>query len=125
MEIGHFQAKFIGHFSPMYFHFWLLRSLESWKFENRKVHKHLHLWLLRPHRRRLAVRSGTSKGSTISQYGCSTFGALAIEVQQKRRRTPLNPKVGRSKEHFITTTRCSVSENTYITYLRSAEGLCR
>jgi hypothetical protein len=30
--------------------------------------------------RRLVVRAGTSKGSTISQYGCSTFGALAVEV---------------------------------------------
>ena len=27
------------------------------------------------------MRSGTSKGSTISQYGCSTFGALATEAQ--------------------------------------------
>ena len=50
-------------------------------FEKKKVHKHLHLWPLGPHRRRLAVRFGTSKGSTISQYGCSTFGALATEVQ--------------------------------------------
>ena len=50
-------------------------------FENKKVHKHLHLWPLGPHRRRLAVRSGTSKGSAISQYGCSTFGALATEGQ--------------------------------------------
>ena len=50
-------------------------------FENKKVHKHLHLWPLGPHRRRLAVRSGTSKGSTISQYGCSTFGALGTEAQ--------------------------------------------
>ena len=46
-----------------------------------KVHKHLHLWPLGPHRRRLAVRSGTSKGSTISQYGCSTFGVLATEAK--------------------------------------------
>ena len=52
-------------------------------FENKKVHKHLHLWPLGPHRRRLAVRSETSKGSTISQYGCSTFGVLATEAQQK------------------------------------------
>ena len=50
-------------------------------FEKKKVHKHLHLWRLGPHRRRLSVRSGTSKGSTISQYGCSTFGALATEAQ--------------------------------------------
>ena len=40
-------------------------------FENKKVHKHLHLWPLGPHRRRLAVRAGTSKGSKISQYGIS------------------------------------------------------
>ena len=46
-------------------------------FENKKVHKYLHLWPLGPHRRRLAVRSGTSKGSTIS----SAFGALATEAQ--------------------------------------------
>ena len=50
-------------------------------FENERVHKRLHLWPLGPHRRRLAVRSGTSKGSTLSQYGCSTFGALATEAQ--------------------------------------------
>ena len=49
--------------------------------ENKKVHKHLHLWPLEPHRRRLAVRAGTSKGSTVSQYGCSTFGALTTEAQ--------------------------------------------
>ena len=35
-------------------------------FENKRVHKHLHLWPLGPHRGRLAVRSGTSKSSTIS-----------------------------------------------------------
>jgi hypothetical protein len=29
------------------------------------------------------VRAGTSKGSTINQYGCSTFGALATEAQQQ------------------------------------------
>ena len=29
-------------------------------FENKKVHKHLHLWPLGPHRRSLAVRCGTS-----------------------------------------------------------------
>ena len=49
-------------------------------FEN-EVLKHLNLWPLGPHRRRLAVRAGTSKGSTISQYGCSTFGALGTEAQ--------------------------------------------
>ena len=49
--------------------------------KKKKVHKHFHLWPLGPHRRRLAVRSGTSKGSTISQYGCSTFGTLATEPQ--------------------------------------------
>ena len=53
-------------------------------FENKNVHKHLHLWPLGPHRRRLAVRAGMSKGSTIRQYGRSTFGALAIV-----RRNPL------------------------------------
>ena len=54
------------------------------KFEkNKKVHKHLHLWALGAYRRRLAVTAGTSKGSTISQYGCSTFGALATEAEQK------------------------------------------
>ena len=52
-------------------------------FENKKVHKHLHLWPLGPHRRKLAVRAGKSKGSTISQYGCGTFGALATEGQYK------------------------------------------
>ena len=52
-------------------------------FENKTILKNLHLWPLGPHRRRLAVRSGTYKGSTISQYGCSTFGALATEAQWK------------------------------------------
>ena len=54
-------------------------------FENKKVHKHLQLWPTGLHRRRLAVRSGTSKDSTISQYGCSTFGALATEAQYKEK----------------------------------------
>ena len=58
-------------------------SGESWNIRKKKVHKHLHLWPLGSHRKRLAVRSGTSKGSTISQYGCSTFGALTTEAQQK------------------------------------------
>jgi hypothetical protein len=31
---------------------------------------------------KLVVRAGTSKSSTISQYGCSTFGALATEALQ-------------------------------------------
>ena len=63
---------------------WRRLVAEVGTFEkNKKVHKHLHLWPLGPHRRRLAVRSGTSKGSTISQYGCSTFGALATEGQKK------------------------------------------
>ena len=44
--------------------------------------KHLHLWPLGPDRRRLGLRAGTSKGSTISQYGCGTFGALATGAQQ-------------------------------------------
>ena len=72
---------------PCSSHLWLLGSLEDdqWRklehSKNKKVHKHLHLWLLEPHRRRLAVRSRTSKGSTKSQYGCSTFGALATEGQ--------------------------------------------
>ena len=52
-------------------------------FENKNVHKHLHLWPLWHHRRRLAVRAATSKGSTVSQYGRSTFGALATEAQYK------------------------------------------
>ena len=46
------------------------------------VHKHLHLWPLGPHRRRLAARCGTSKGSTISQYGCSTFGEEEEEEEE-------------------------------------------
>jgi hypothetical protein len=35
------------------------------------------------------VRAGTSKGSTISQYGCSTFGALAAEAL-KLEKTPID-----------------------------------
>ena len=60
---------------------WRRQVAKGGKFENKKVHKRLHLWPLGPHRRRLAVISGTSKGSTISQYACSTFGALATEAQ--------------------------------------------
>ena len=61
-------------------------------FENKKVHKHLHLWPLGPHRRRLAVRSGTSKGSTISHYGCSTFGSISHRgtIERKRRKRTVN-----------------------------------
>jgi hypothetical protein len=29
VEVGYLQAKFTGHFSPTYFHFWLLGSLED------------------------------------------------------------------------------------------------
>jgi hypothetical protein len=29
------------------------------------------------------VKAGTSKGSKINQYGCSTFGTLAAEAQQE------------------------------------------
>ena len=54
-------------------------------FENKKVHKH-HLWLLGPHRRRLALRAEMSKGSTVSQYGCRTFGALATEHNRKKKK---------------------------------------
>ena len=78
---GKIHRPFLAHVVPP------LAAAISWRrpvakvgtFENKKVHKHLHLWPLGPHRSRLAVRSGTSKGSTISQYGCSTFGALATE----------------------------------------------
>ena len=80
---GKIHRSFLAHVVP------LLAARISWRrlvakvgtFENKKVHKHLHLWPVGPHRRRQAVRSGTSKGSTISQYGCSTFGALATEAQ--------------------------------------------
>ena len=58
-------------------------------FENKKVHKHLHLWPLGPHRRRLAVRAGTSKGSTISQYGYSTFGEeQEVEEEEEKKKHP-------------------------------------
>jgi hypothetical protein len=36
--------------------------------------------------RRLVVRVGTSKGSTISQHGCSTSGALSTRALQKERK---------------------------------------
>ena len=80
---GKINRPFLAHIVPH------LAARISWRrlvakvgtFEIKKVHKHLHLWPLGPHRRRLAVRSGTCKGSTISQYGCSTFGALATEGQ--------------------------------------------
>ena len=55
-------------------------------FENKNVHKLLRLWPLGLHRRRLVVRSGTSKGSTISQYGCSTFEALATRPNSKKKK---------------------------------------
>ena len=89
MEVGHFQAKihrpFLDRVVPTLASGISRRRLVAkvGTFENKKVHKHLHLWPLGPRRRRLAVRSGTSKGSTISQYGWSTFGALATEAQQK------------------------------------------
>ena len=72
---GKIHRPFLPHVVPP------LAARISWRrlvakvgtFENKKVHKHLHLWPLGPHRRRLAVRSGTSKGST--------FGTLATEAQ--------------------------------------------
>ena len=72
---------------------WLVAKVGT--FKNKKVHKHLHLWPLGPHRQRLVVRSGTSKGSTINQYGCSTFGALATKDQEKEEEEmkPLDPRV--------------------------------
>ena len=85
VEVGHFQAKFIGHFSPMVVPPFAARIsprrlvAKVGTFENKKVRKHLHLWPLGSHRRRLAVTAGMFKGSTISQYGCSTFRALATE----------------------------------------------
>ena len=54
---------------------WRQLVAEVGTLENKKIHKHLHLWPLGPHRRRLAVRSETSKGSTVSRYACSTFGS--------------------------------------------------
>ena len=80
---GKIYRPFLAHVVPP------LAARISWRrlvakvgtFEYKKVHKHLNLWPLGPHRRRLAVRSGTSKGSTISQYACSTFGAFATEAQ--------------------------------------------
>ena len=73
---GKIHRPFLAHVVP------LLALRIPWRqlmakvgtFENKKVHKHPHLWPLGPHRRRLAVRSGTSKGSKISEYGYSTFG---------------------------------------------------
>jgi hypothetical protein len=35
--------------------------------------------------RRLVVRAGTSKGCTISQYGCSTFGGISYRGPVRRR----------------------------------------
>ena len=69
---GKIHQPFVAHVVPP------LAARISWRrlvaivgiFENKKVHKHLHLWPLGPHIRRLAVRCGTSKGSTIKQYGC-------------------------------------------------------
>ena len=73
---GKIQRPFLAHVVPP------LAAGISWRltFENKKVHKYLHLWPLGSHRRRLAVRSGTSKGSAISQYGCSRCGTLATEA---------------------------------------------
>jgi hypothetical protein len=50
--------------------------------KSKKVYIYFHLIQLGSRRRRLVVRGGTSKGSTISQNGCSTFGELATEAQQ-------------------------------------------
>jgi hypothetical protein len=35
------------------------------------------------------MRAGMSKGSTISQYGCSKFGALATETSKKKKKKNL------------------------------------
>ena len=80
---GKIHRPFLAHVvPPLVARFsWRRLVAKVGKFENKKVHKHLHLWPLGPYRRRLAVRAGTSKGSTISQYGCSTFWALATKVQ--------------------------------------------
>ena len=45
------------------------------------------------------MRSGTSKGSTISQYGCSMFGALAAEAQLKKKKK--NQFVSLMEAHFV------------------------
>ena len=91
MEVGHFQTKFIGPFlahvvPPLAAGIsWRRLVAKVWTFENKKVHKHLHLWPLGPHGRGLAVTAGTSKVSTISQYGCSTLEAFATEAQQNEK----------------------------------------
>ena len=83
---GKIYRPFLAHVVPS------LVARISWRrlvakvgaIENKKVHKHLRLCPpLGLHRRRLAVRSRMSKGSTISQYGWSTFEELTTEAQWK------------------------------------------
>ena len=93
-------------------------------FENKKVHKHLHLWPLGPHRRRLAVTAGTSKGSTISQYGCSTFGALATEDKYKEEEGDvitllIRCVVGCMRRFFLRHAYICKYINLYLSYFKS------
>jgi hypothetical protein len=53
--------------------------------------------------RRLVVRVGTSKGSTISQHGCSTSGALATGALQKQ-------------EEIISVVLLPKTQQLYVTY---------
>jgi hypothetical protein len=59
-----FQAKFIGHFSPTQFHLWLIGSLG----------------------RRLVVKVGTSKGSTISHMAADIRGISYREPYRKKKK---------------------------------------
>ena len=46
VEVGHFQAKYIDHFSPMQLHLWLLGSLEDnqWrKLEHSKIRRFINI----------------------------------------------------------------------------------
>ena len=60
-------------------------------FENKKVRGHLRLCPLGPHRRRLAVRSGTSKGSTISRMAAVHLGHWPSRPNRKKKK----------KENFV------------------------
>ena len=56
------------------------------------------------------MRSGTSKGSTISQYGCSTFGALATEAQYKEEEEPVSWPLFRMLYETAVTQTCVLLE---------------
>ena len=85
---GKIHRPFLAHVFPH------LAARISWRrleakvgiFKNKKVHKHLQLWPLGSHRRRLAVRFGTSKGSKISQIWLQYIRGISHRDPIERRK---------------------------------------